>query len=677
MIDSAYTPDQYTPASGVTSLAVTFYFLDNSHVKVIKTDTGLTQTTLVINTDYTLAGAGDEAGGTVTLLTAANGTDTYTIRRDVPETQLLDYVYNDEFPAGSHEKGLDKLTMLAQQQGEAISRCLRLGEDENGPSELVKVSRSGKVLGFDDDGDVKYYDPDIDVAELEFWGSVKEYGARGDGVYDDTIAINAAIAAEPNLYFPAGTYRVTSTITPRIYTRWLGESPDGTGSKAQLVWDGVAGGTVVGGATSNTKAFRMERIGIDCGDNTSAAQNGAAIGVEMAWFRDCVFREVTVLDPSESGFDLRSSKNGTAFDTPCVKNVMERCVVFAQGDITTAQGANAEAGSVTITGDAITAIAVSAGGSGYSSSNLPEIVIEGDGTGATATAVVTGDAVTGITVNSGGSGYTTATAYITRQRLNNYFCDYGFRLRENANGNTLTSCKSSYAINSFGIYGGDATGDSDRSNQNVLINCSAEPGYHGFYLDSESNIINGGRVEGCLFGVRWGDSTYAQYNVVIGVTAYVGGTLNEKFMDIPSESSGPNIIIDPEEGYKGAFDFTSSVMRFDTPSGGVSARWGRSGNAAMFQSGLNDGLKFQAFNSTFQDLLYLYKHVASGSTRPVQLKVNDTAAFTVPAGATASRPDLTNIISSNDQGTLFFDTTLGKLIVHNGSTWVNADGTAL
>ena len=42
--------------------------------------------------------------------------------------------------------------------------------------------------------------------------SVKSYGAVGDGSADDTAAIQAAITANKSVFFPAGTYKITSPI---------------------------------------------------------------------------------------------------------------------------------------------------------------------------------------------------------------------------------------------------------------------------------------------------------------------------------------------------------------------------------------------------------------------------------------------------------------------------------
>lgn len=69
--------------------------------------------------------------------------------------------------------------------------------------------------------------------------SVKDFGAVGDGVTDDTAAIQAAIDAVfygslqgGSLYFPKGSYRVTSSIYQRPRVNFVG---DGS-RKSQIVW---------------------------------------------------------------------------------------------------------------------------------------------------------------------------------------------------------------------------------------------------------------------------------------------------------------------------------------------------------------------------------------------------------------------------------------------------------
>src|SRR5216683_193494 len=66
----------------------------------------------------------------------------------------------------------------------------------------------------------------------EVWISVKDFGAIGDGVTDDTKAIAAAIAAAATtgrgVYFPAKTYLTDVIILPAALSRFAGESKGAT-----------------------------------------------------------------------------------------------------------------------------------------------------------------------------------------------------------------------------------------------------------------------------------------------------------------------------------------------------------------------------------------------------------------------------------------------------------------
>ena len=121
----------YVGNGSTTAFATQFRFLQNSDIKVILavTATGV-ETDQVEITNYTLTGAGLDAGGTVTMLIAPAVGETLTIKRDVPLTQGTDYVENDNFPAESHEDALDKLTMIAQQIQEEVDRQFQLTENQ-------------------------------------------------------------------------------------------------------------------------------------------------------------------------------------------------------------------------------------------------------------------------------------------------------------------------------------------------------------------------------------------------------------------------------------------------------------------------------------------------------------------------------------------------------------------
>ena len=65
--------------------------------------------------------------------------------------------------------------------------------------------------------------PDLPLQES--WVNLRQLGAVGDGLTDDTEAIRKAIAQHKTLYLPTGRYRVTDTITLKPDTVLVGLSP--------------------------------------------------------------------------------------------------------------------------------------------------------------------------------------------------------------------------------------------------------------------------------------------------------------------------------------------------------------------------------------------------------------------------------------------------------------------
>lgn len=145
----------YSGNGSTTNFSVNFYFLANDHLKVITRDGDGNETIKVLNTDYTVTGAGVPAGGTVIMSTAPAAGITLVITRNVPLSQDVDYQPNDPFPAESHERALDKLTMIAQQQADGNARSLYypITDSTSITGELPNSSlRANKYLAFDATG---------------------------------------------------------------------------------------------------------------------------------------------------------------------------------------------------------------------------------------------------------------------------------------------------------------------------------------------------------------------------------------------------------------------------------------------------------------------------------------------------------------------------------------------
>jgi hypothetical protein len=154
-----------------TAFPVPFRFIDAAHLRVVRRSSAGVETTLVLSVDYSVSGADNPAGGSVTLGTAPAVGEVLAIIRNVPMDQTLDYVANDPFPAESHERGLDKLTMALQQVDEQVDRSLRVPVTDAPISAFPSAAeRAGKFLAFGAGG--------LDVVASE--GTGADDGLRAD-----------------------------------------------------------------------------------------------------------------------------------------------------------------------------------------------------------------------------------------------------------------------------------------------------------------------------------------------------------------------------------------------------------------------------------------------------------------------------------------------------------------
>jgi hypothetical protein len=166
------------------------------------------------------------------------------------------------------------------------------------------------------------------------WVNVKAYGAVGDGVHDDTTAIqNAITAAAGNIvYFPFGHYLISSKLNCQSGTTFLGLHsfgmyPSGTttGPAPTLVLSsGFTGAAAIDldGSSTALNNIRIEGIVI----NGSALVSGTTAGIRCNGnVTNTVIREVVVANTPGTGFSLQLAGGAT----PVTE--FERCTAWQTG----------------------------------------------------------------------------------------------------------------------------------------------------------------------------------------------------------------------------------------------------------------------------------------------------------------------------------------------------------
>ena len=223
-LSSTVTKSSYTSSSS-SPFPTGFKFLLNTDVKVIFRDALGVETTLTEGSHYTLTGAGNDAGGTVTITDSNYEPDeageTLTIKRAAPETQGTDLPLGGAFPSASVEESLDRLTMLVYQHSEEIARGVLLAETSSAGPITLPDPAADTLVGWNAGGtDLENKSSPSDAISSSTLGMIAQttagtFVARTiTGTANEiSVADGDGVAGEPTLSFPATLDFSGKTIT--------------------------------------------------------------------------------------------------------------------------------------------------------------------------------------------------------------------------------------------------------------------------------------------------------------------------------------------------------------------------------------------------------------------------------------------------------------------------------
>ena len=325
---------------------------------------------------YSLMGVGETNGGEVIFDTAPTSGIVITIIRQVPYERYTDFLESGDLSAKALNNELDYLTASIQQLSRDQENMIAFSMDEQGKNTTLPEAknRAGKALGFDENGNPIAVDYGLTQAFPSFTASglsaanrsmndkmsdmisIRDFGAVGDGINDDTLAIASALQSHNAIYIPVGTYRVTNTIQIGF-----GKHIHGAGQVSVIKADsnlfdvlslrsgycilsdfkieGGKNGLYLSGQDAPCVQNRFENLVIENANNGILLDGGDDTNKPCYWnnFKNCL-----VMSPSENGIIFTQS--GVNGDTPNA-NIFDACRVYSNGEMITGHGVHIAYGS--------------------------------------------------------------------------------------------------------------------------------------------------------------------------------------------------------------------------------------------------------------------------------------------------------------------------------------------
>ncbi|MCK5285362.1 MAG: hypothetical protein KAJ86_07240 [Alphaproteobacteria bacterium] len=324
---------------------------------------------------FIIEGAGNTNGGDVTFDNAPENGVIVTLERELTIERVTDFLEGGDFSAQSINNELDYLIAAIQQVSRENDVMLKYSDHEMpGNVELPdSVQRANKALGFDGSGNPIAVSLEGSMAQPDFTASgtgfvtrtstdkfsdvvsIKDFGAVGDGLNDDTLAIQQALAAHDSVQIPNGSYLTTSTIE-----LLSGKSIIGLGQDSIIKCQSDSFNAIeVNGKNTFIHNLRIENgdIGIKLyGKDSECTQNivsdvqiiGTKTGIQLDGYTDSAkpcywnnFSRILIEQPLTHGMHFTKSGAG---DTPNA-NKCHMVRVYSKGASTTGSGFYVEYGA--------------------------------------------------------------------------------------------------------------------------------------------------------------------------------------------------------------------------------------------------------------------------------------------------------------------------------------------
>jgi hypothetical protein len=278
----AITSNTYTGNGSNKLFSITFPYLDTTDIDVYLN--GVLQT---VTTQYTFANA-----TTVEFVAAPGAGTTVLLSRSSDDSTLqATFFPGSSIKANDLNDNFDQVLYLAQETNNNVANAVA-GQIPAGTITDLQVNAAANInatkLSFTQSG-TGATARTVD-SKLKDVVSVKDFGAVGDGIVDDTVSIQAAINAVNKgvLYFPPGNYKTTASIN---ITK-NGQN-DSTQSNFEIQATGAKIVCTLANALRITQTKRFTIVGLEISAPYDA--NNASVFVTGMWFSkwiNCNFGDV-------------------------------------------------------------------------------------------------------------------------------------------------------------------------------------------------------------------------------------------------------------------------------------------------------------------------------------------------------------------------------------------------